>query len=1529
MSTPPLPADPELLKKLVLGQLPSAQAEKLAVECADDSRVVEMAESLDGQNDTVMNLLPNQETVVDPDDERLVQRLQARLKAAISVPEVEATAANAAGVTQSPGPVSAPAPAAPLPARLEYYQPLGVLGQGGMGTVYLALDTRLGREVALKTLRSDHAANPQAKERFLREARAAAKLSHDHLVPIFYVGESDGIPFLAMPLLKGEPLDALLKRSNGPLPIEQTVRIAREAAAGLAAAHDAGLIHRDIKPSNLWLEAPSGRVKVLDFGLAKASATSSDAQDDTHLTTCGTIVGTPAYMSPEQARGQTLDGRADLFSLGCVLYEALTGQRPFAGLDTMSILMSLASHTPAAPHTLNLACPERLSRLVMQLLEKNPADRFTSAQAFIDALDHVGRTADTDNTTVLPANESSIKSVPPSVPKPPLQTAPLPAQPRSRRVALVLGGALVMLLAFVIFRVQTDQGTLIIQIEDPAVQALLEKDGLVIRDKDSNRTWTITTAEKKPLPSGKYQVEGQPNVHLVVTDDTGTELTAESFSLKRKKEVRVTVTLEAPAAVAAKDTVPAATMPAVGADPDRLAAEYVLSIGGHINFNGISSAIGTVGALPRGPFELTGVTLDGNTKVTDAGLSSFAGCRNLTSLNLYDTPISDAGLAYFKDCKKLTSLRLNGEEISDLGLAYFKDCRDITLLHLYGQQMSNAGMASFKDCRNLKELNLAWTQVSDAGLAHFANCADLTNLVVFECPVTDSGFAHFKNCKQLTDISLFSRVSTSAGLAHFSECKNLKHLALAGMPHLGDAGMAHFKACTNLTVLDLSNAGISDAGLGHFRNCKHLTSINLGDNSISNVGLDYLTKSTHLTHLYIERTKVTEAGVKKFAAALPRCRIQWDGGVIEPRSKVPSPPPPTELLADRALPFVRLSPTGELRGEYRFANEAFAVLQGDETLEVHGNGPFKLGQVVRNGQALRIRAGAGYHPCFLPTMEIADVGLNVWFQVDDAPLEIEGCDFVGVVAEAFFLFVGKGDRWSFTGCRLILPHGHTGNVISFTGQELIVRDSLVSCESQYTGMGFGPKVRLEFENNVFIGKVAMIGLEAGTQSISLRSNIFYGGSPLHFWSQPDKSTTCNVTAHDNLFVVLGPLLIVHGKGEPQQGLQLKGSGNQVVQFNPGGFWMGEAATAKLDAVAKDCETWNAYWGQPDFLAPAKPATFAWDFFSRTDVADAFRQFQEEVTSARKRHPTLKDVGPEITRLGAGAAYDDMVKARAAEPVEHRPAALEGGPVVILRDAKPVAGYVSLSQAIEKLKDGDTIEVRSDGTFPYVEMQSPPGRFTLRAAAGYRPKSEGLFLTQGGDWTIEGLHFQRQGQRHSLACSARRVANCTFRKHLPDCTIHLWPVEGNKDPVEFVDCYAEDTLVVDGPRVRISNSILAGVIMQTSQEAKVEIAHSCLWSHPKPTRQWIARIGIEPGQKLQVHASDCLIDTDYAFQVRDMSWHGERNLLRIQGPYWCTTFLNEQLTHLTSFPEWQKSFGSDADSQTDDSVLVRPEMWQKQ
>jgi serine/threonine protein kinase len=263
--------------------------------------------------------------------------------------------------------------------RLGAYRVLRVLGHGGMGVVFEAEDLQLRRRVALKAMLPELAADETSRQRFLREAQSAAAVEHDHIVSIYQVGEDRGVPYIAMPFLKGESLEQRLARQP-PLAFHDVVRIGKETAAGLAAAHQRGLIHRDIKPANLWLEAETNRVKILDFGLARA------ATDTAHLTQAGAIVGTPAYMAPEQVGGLPLDARCDLFSLGCVLYELSTGELPFKGRDAISTLMAVATENPKPPSKLNPSLPREFSDLVMHLLAKSPADRPRSAEALFETL---------------------------------------------------------------------------------------------------------------------------------------------------------------------------------------------------------------------------------------------------------------------------------------------------------------------------------------------------------------------------------------------------------------------------------------------------------------------------------------------------------------------------------------------------------------------------------------------------------------------------------------------------------------------------------------------------------------------------------------------------------------------------------------------------------------------------------------------------------------------------------------------------------------------------------------------------------------------------------------------------------------------------------------------------------------------------------------------------------------------------------------------------------------------------------------
>jgi serine/threonine protein kinase len=283
--------------------------------------------------------------------------------------------------------------------RLGGFRILKVLGHGGMGVVFQGEDPRLRRQVAIKAMLPYLAGSRSAHERFLREARAAAALEHDHIVPILQVGEEGGAPFIVMPFLKGEPLDQRLQRHEaglstpGCLPTREVLRVGREIAVGLAAAHARGLVHRDIKPANVWLEAPGGRVKILDFGLARASAQESG------LTQQGAIIGTPAYMAPEQGRGQKVDARGDLWSVGVVLYRMCTGRLPFQGADTVATLVAVATHEPPPPVKVNAAVPAGLSDLVMQLLRKDPASRPATAQTLVNALRQLERAQPTPAAT--------------------------------------------------------------------------------------------------------------------------------------------------------------------------------------------------------------------------------------------------------------------------------------------------------------------------------------------------------------------------------------------------------------------------------------------------------------------------------------------------------------------------------------------------------------------------------------------------------------------------------------------------------------------------------------------------------------------------------------------------------------------------------------------------------------------------------------------------------------------------------------------------------------------------------------------------------------------------------------------------------------------------------------------------------------------------------------------------------------------------------------------------------------------------
>jgi serine/threonine protein kinase/tetratricopeptide (TPR) repeat protein len=283
--------------------------------------------------------------------------------------------------------IGGPAPAHLRPGvRLGPYQLEALLGEGGMGQVFRARDTRLGRPVAIKVIRAERARRPDFRIRFQREARATAALNHPHICTLYDVGEQEGASYLVMEYVEGQTLAARLR--EGPLPLDQLLRRATETSQALAAAHERGIIHRDLKPANLMLTAAG--VKVLDFGLAKFTGPEMSAMDAAiDATAAHTILGTPAYMSPEQTRGDELDARSDLFSFGCVLYEAATGVRPFRGSSLPDTLREVVSGHPPLPSSLRPELPAGWDSILMCTLAKDRDRRYQSAADLFSALEEL------------------------------------------------------------------------------------------------------------------------------------------------------------------------------------------------------------------------------------------------------------------------------------------------------------------------------------------------------------------------------------------------------------------------------------------------------------------------------------------------------------------------------------------------------------------------------------------------------------------------------------------------------------------------------------------------------------------------------------------------------------------------------------------------------------------------------------------------------------------------------------------------------------------------------------------------------------------------------------------------------------------------------------------------------------------------------------------------------------------------------------------------------------------------------------
>ncbi|HEX5271896.1 MAG TPA: bifunctional serine/threonine-protein kinase/formylglycine-generating enzyme family protein, partial [Gemmataceae bacterium] len=354
---------------------PAERAAFLAEACGDDPARRQRLEGLLLAHARAANFLERPPAAAPDPDRGATQALTGTPEPGVAASQT--AGGNNGSADDEPLTFLAPPTRPDSLGRIGHYEVLQVLGRGGFGIVFRAFDEMLQRVVALKVMAPQLAATSPARKRFLREARSSAQVRHENVVQVYEVAEQP-LPYLAMEFIPGETLQQRLNRI-GPVEPAEVVRIGRQIAEGLAAAHATDLIHRDIKPGNVLLEGGQQKVKITDFGLARAA-------DDASISQSGIIAGTPMYMAPEQAEGKTLDQRADLFSLGSVLYQMVAGRPPFRANSAVAVLKRVAEDKPRAIREIIPEAPQWLCDIIAKLHAKNPDDRYQSAREVADVL---------------------------------------------------------------------------------------------------------------------------------------------------------------------------------------------------------------------------------------------------------------------------------------------------------------------------------------------------------------------------------------------------------------------------------------------------------------------------------------------------------------------------------------------------------------------------------------------------------------------------------------------------------------------------------------------------------------------------------------------------------------------------------------------------------------------------------------------------------------------------------------------------------------------------------------------------------------------------------------------------------------------------------------------------------------------------------------------------------------------------------------------------------------------------------------
>ena len=738
-----------------------------------------------------------------------------------------------------------------FPVEFGRYRILQLLGKGGMGAVYLAMDSQLNRKVALKIPFFNAKEEPKRAERFIREARSAASLHHPNICTVFDVGDVNGRPFITMAYIVGKPLEDLFDEDR-LLPVDTAVEIIRKMALALQKAHDLSIVHRDLKPANVMI-TPDGEPVIMDFGLAKLVGETDAAE--ARLTKEGAILGTPRYMAPEQVNGdQNAIGPAtDVYALGVMLFELLTGRPPYSG-PLLSMLSQIASAPVPDVRQLRAEIHEELSSVCRKAMAKAASERFPGMSQFATVL---SQCAAADGVSVTPA--------------------PVPGLKESQSTLVTRGGKAATFASLANRPLTSGSPTL----DGKTPPSAVSQTGETNRSTPAlRRRPGVPSLQQRMTVYVRSMFSDSTRIALLLCSLAGIAILAIVTTILTRHTSARGTTETATVAATAEDRI--VNSPVVNAK-----ANSVLDTEGSTIIGQSEAQLSREQAIANiekmgGKIEYTGETHPGL----------------ISAIKLDSDRFTDNDLANLKPLSDVMAIFISSSAVTDAGLHHLEGLNNLrTLSFLQCTQIDGSGFEVLRDLDMLSSLILTGTRVNDAGLSHLEAKSTLEILNLTDCPITDTGLEYLKAMPKLGNLDLSGTKITNSGLKVFGGSLTLKELHLRELPITGDglkwlsgansieflalndskiddAGLQYLSGLPAIQVIYLANTSISDAGLKHLKSLHRLRWLLLRSTLVTDAGLEHLKEMSSLEAVYVQNTAITEAGGKKLQESLPGVQVR-------------------------------------------------------------------------------------------------------------------------------------------------------------------------------------------------------------------------------------------------------------------------------------------------------------------------------------------------------------------------------------------------------------------------------------------------------------------------------------------------------------------------------------------------------------------------------------------------------------------------------------------------------------------------------